>query len=98
MLICNRIDLPKVKSYGGAVTVKSSANISDDDFCSFLDNAKVAGKKSCEANLDEKDANSKDGKGGDKKGSDDGDSGAATFQLSTAAMGLTFFAAVAQLL
>lgn len=92
------IDLPKVKSYGGAVTVKSSANISDDDFCSFLDNAKVAGKKSCEANLDEKDANSKDGKGGDKKGSDDGDSGAATFQLSTAAMGLTFFAAVAQLL
>lgn len=92
------IDLPKVKSYGGAVTAKSSANISDDDFCSFLDNAKVAGKKSCEANLDEKDANSKDGKGGGKKGSDDGDSGAATFQLSTAAMGLTFLAAAAQLL
>ncbi len=96
MLICDRIDLPKVKSFGGAVTVKSSSD--SKTVCDFLDNAKVAGSKSCKANVTEEDANSKDGKGSSGSSTKDGDSGAATYKLSTAAIGLTFIAAVAQLL
>jgi hypothetical protein len=87
--------MPKIETFGGAVTVTSSTG--SEDVCSFLDDASVAGKKGCTANATEEEANSKDGKGG-SGGSGDDEGSAATYKLSSAAIGLAVVAGFAQLL
>lgn len=91
------IDMPKIETFGGAVTVQSSTG--SDKVCSFLENASVAGKKACDVEKAEDEANSGDGKGGGKSGSGGDDEGsAATYKLSSAAIGLAVVAGFAQLL
>lgn len=90
------IKMPKIEDFGGAVTVTASTG--SDKVCGFLENASVAGKKSCENNATEDEANSKDGKGGNGSSDDDDEGSAATYKLSSAAIGLAVVASLAQLL
>ena len=88
--------MPKIEDFGGAVEVKSSTG--SEKVCSFLDNASVAGKKECDSEKSEDQANSGDGSGGNGSSDDDDEGSAATYKLSSSAIGLAVVAGVAQLL